>query len=411
MSGSLAQSVAAERYAVSFVKSKFDNKPTRSLVTWDELCDRLTTARRTLCTANDCGTGMHADLDKDGKSLGCRYKNGTAWIPATFSKGREKATAEFVSFLVVDGDHLPELDTTLAKLERYRYVGHATHSDRPGNRCVRIAIALSRPVAAKDWPRFWPAAMTSLGMPADPSCCDASRLYYEPARSSDADFWTAVHDGEPLDVDALLASAPAVTPTIAAQLKLEDGGIVGEGQRHAMLKSTAGALRHRGAGEVEILAGLTLANARCNPPKPDGELADLAAWAAAQPITTLANVPTFSNAGDLPAGLTVINKDQREIARPLKWGIESATAEWVTKKLPPREHLLFDMRTLSGAMDKHGVWIFAGAGGALSHPLKSHRTLAGKRGAGGPHSRMPSRGARAAPLACSELRRRGSCLG
>lgn len=50
--------------------------------------------------------------------------------------------------------------------------------------------------------------------------------------------------------------------------------------------------------------------------------------------------------------------------RSPKWRIESATPEWIKTPLPPREHLLTDARTDRGAMDKTGVWLFAGAGGA-----------------------------------------------
>src|SRR6185436_7521750 len=60
------------------------------------------------------------------------------------------------------------------------------------------------------------------------------------------------------------------------------------GQRHAMLKSIAGALRFRGAGYDEIEPALLLANkSRCNPPKSDAEVRKIARWAAEQPMTTL----------------------------------------------------------------------------------------------------------------------------
>ena len=280
----------AERLAISTVESKFDNKPVRVRVTWDGVVRSLTTPRRAACTVASCGTGMHADLDKDGKSRGCRHKDGPGWIPATFSKGRKASEAELISILVVDIDHLPDdaaLADTLAKLEPYAYVGHATHSDKPGDRCARVAVRLSRPVPGAEWSRFWATAMSTLGMPADPACCDAGRLYFKPSRPSDADFWFATHEGDPLDVDAILERAPTVAPTIAKRLSLDASGTVEKGARHALLKSTAGALRNRGAGESEILAGLTLANQRCNPPKPDAELSALATWAAGQPITTL----------------------------------------------------------------------------------------------------------------------------
>lgn len=282
---------SSETFAISFIQSKFDNRPQIAAVTWKQLCGEIAKPRRTACTVSTCATGEHAERDQDGSVLGCRHKNGRAWIPATFSTGRKKATVKAVSVLVVDADHLPDaaaLEAVLAKLERYRYVAHATHSDRAGDRCARIALPLTRPVPGGDWPRFWPAAMALLGMPADPSCCDAGRLYYLPARPSDADYWFVAHDGEPLDVLEIVKNAPAQAPSIAATLGINDEGVVGPGQRHAMLKSLAGAMRKRGCGLAAIEAALVLANQhQCNPPKPDGEVKELAAWAAEQPVTTL----------------------------------------------------------------------------------------------------------------------------
>lgn len=290
---------AVERFAISFVGSKYDNRPRRSLATWEDLVGHLTKARITDCTHATCGTGIHAELDRDGKPIGCRHKNGPGWIPATFSTGRKKTTVEQVSLLVVDGDHLPDddaLQAVLARLDRHRYVAHPTHSDRPGDRCARIAIPLSCPVPGADWPRFWSAAMAALGMPADPSCCDAGRLYYLPARPSDAEFWFAVHDGEALDVATIIASAPQAVPTVAASLEVDEQGSVGEGQRHAMLKSLAGSMRRRGAGLVEIEAALLLANLhRCKPPKSESVVKEIAAWAAAQPVTSLPPQPPRAN--------------------------------------------------------------------------------------------------------------------
>src|SRR4029077_2644969 len=124
-------------------------------------------------------------------------------------------------------------------------------------------------------------ANAKLALPADPACCDANRLYYMPSRPSDADYFFATNDGKPLDVDEILASTPAdpvPTPagqglSLASDLQIGDGGVVEPGQRHALLKSIAGALRFRGAGEQEILVALRNANqTRCKPPKADEEL-------------------------------------------------------------------------------------------------------------------------------------------
>ncbi|HVV50497.1 MAG TPA: DnaB-like helicase N-terminal domain-containing protein [Polyangia bacterium] len=42
----------------------------------------------------------------------------------------------------------------------------------------------------------------------------------------------------------------------------------------------------------------------------------------------------------------------------------TVTDEWLTESLSPHEHLLTDVRTGLGALDKTGTWLFAGAGGA-----------------------------------------------
>jgi len=161
---------------------------------------------------------------------------------------------------------------------------------------VRIIFVLSRPVTRDEWPRFWRAAMRMLGLPADPSTCDANRLYYLPSRPSDADYFCSTNDGVALDVEDVLAKAPddpvpasdVQALTIAADLHIGVGGVVEPGERHAMLKSLAGALRFRGAGEQEILVALRNANqTRCKPPKLDEELVSLARWAVDQPTSSL----------------------------------------------------------------------------------------------------------------------------
>lgn len=283
--------MSAGTFPISFVQSKYDNQPQRAAVSWQELCSLLSEPRRTACTTATCGSGIHAELDKNGNITGCRHKNGRGWIPATSRAIRKKTEIELVSVLVVDADHLPDDDALgllLAKLDRYSYVAHATHSDKPSDRCARIAVPLSQPVPGGDWPRFWPAAMAMLGMPADPSCCDASRLYFLPSRPSDADQWCVTHEGEPLDVLEVIKTAPQQAPSIASSLTIDESGKVGAGQRHAMLKSIAGAMRHRGSTLPVIEASLLLANQhQCDPPKPEDEVKAIAAWAAEQPVSSL----------------------------------------------------------------------------------------------------------------------------
>jgi hypothetical protein len=111
---------------------------------------------------------------------------------------------------VLDVDHTTDaaIDALRAQLSEYQHLLHVTHADRPDDRCLRVVVQLSRAVTLVEWPRFWQAAILALSVSADPACGDVARCYYLPSRPHDADYFVAVHAGGPLDVDALLASAP-----------------------------------------------------------------------------------------------------------------------------------------------------------------------------------------------------------
>src|SRR5574341_986500 len=272
---------------VSSLRDKYDSSPRRVKIAWSAFADTFRKFRKTTCRVANCKRGSE-----------CVYKNGAAWSPAVYPPGtpRQKQFVDEVSLLVIDLDHLTEeqLAAAIVPLTPFQRIVHPSHSDPPpgctictcGNepgalhgqncpscvdRCIRAIVALSRPVTRDEWPRFWPTAMAQLKQPADPSCCDANRLYYKPSRPKDAGtYHFEVHDGAALDVDAILAIAPPEAPSIAENLRVDPAGIVEPGQRHAMLKSLAGAMRFRGAGYAEIESALLAANkARCQPPKPD----------------------------------------------------------------------------------------------------------------------------------------------
>jgi hypothetical protein len=293
-----------DTFIVSSLKDKHDSAPRRHTLSWAAFADSLRKVRYTTCLVANCKRGNE-----------CPHKNGPAWTPAIYppKAPRQKKFVEEVTLFVVDLDHLSDeqLTAALVPLAPYQRIVHASHSDRPagstictcgsepgalhgGNcpsrvdRCVRVIIPLSRPATRDEWPRLWNATMGLLKQPADPTCCDASRLYFKPSRPKDADYHFEVHDGIVLDVDAILATAPQESPSIADNLRVDPAGVVEPGQRHAMLKSLAGSMRYRGCSYEEIEPALLSANkARCNPPKSEAEVRAIARWAADQPITTL----------------------------------------------------------------------------------------------------------------------------
>jgi len=323
---------------ISSLRDKHDSAPRRATVSWAKFAEALRKVRRTACLVANCKRGQD-----------CPHKNGKAWTPAVYPPGaaRQKKFVEEVSLLVVDLDHLTDdqLTQALAPLAPYQRILHASHSDRPSgctictcgsepgalhgascpsrvDRCVRAILALSRPVTRDEWPRFWNAAMAQLKQPADPTCCDSSRLYFLPSRPKDADYYFEVYDGIPLDVEAILAVAPPEAPSVADNLRVDPAGVVEPGQRHAMLKSLAGAMRFRGAGYGEIETALLAANAaRCNPPKSDAEVKKIAEWAASQPMTTLAKDGGDGDGGDDEADFL---RDKQGHPFNNQWNIEVA---------------------------------------------------------------------------------------
>lgn len=200
---------------LSYLYDERDNLPARGEGTWDELVAALAAPRECQCTVETCPVEVR-------KGDGCVHKSGPSWSPGFWPTGGKRGLGQLegVSALVVDFDHLATdeaLAAALAPLASYQHVVHASHSDRPGNRCVRAVVPLTEPVAAADWPRFWTMVMHGLGLPADPSCCDGSRLYYLPSRPRGASYYFR-HEahGWVLDVRAVLASADAAGLTRAA---------------------------------------------------------------------------------------------------------------------------------------------------------------------------------------------------
>jgi predicted P-loop ATPase len=171
----------------------------------------------------------------------CKEKDGLAWSPVVLHETcqlrfgckdprhatdpnhpatRNNANVLAVTTAVLDLDgiteaHVEALERELAGLA---WVVHSTHSHRgaaaPGGAriCLRAVIALSRHVTPAEYPRFHRALVTLLGVPADPAAKDLSRLYYLPSVQEGGEFIHVVGEGEPLDVDAVLASAGGSPP-------------------------------------------------------------------------------------------------------------------------------------------------------------------------------------------------------
>ena len=185
--------------------------PLRWPLSWEQLVEQLSKPRRTACTIADC------------RGSACKHKNGECWSPAVFvidRRFRSSLDVLSISCLALDIDHVPEaaLAALGDHLARYQHMIHATHADRPGDRCLRAVVQLSRPVMPQEWQRFVRSAVAMAGVPVDSPTIDIARLFYLPSRPRDADYFIETRAGEALDVDALLATAKPAQPVCNHQL-------------------------------------------------------------------------------------------------------------------------------------------------------------------------------------------------
>jgi hypothetical protein len=118
--------------------------------------------------------------------------------------------------LVLDVDDCSEADAIAVRenLLRYRHLIHATHSDRPEARCLRIVIPYVRPVTlVEDLAVRQVLASWGPFVAADRTSNNGRRVHYVASRPRGSDFFLDVHDGDPIDADALLIPPPAQVPS------------------------------------------------------------------------------------------------------------------------------------------------------------------------------------------------------
>ncbi len=155
----------------------------------------------------------------DGKEAIKRAKEAApCWSPCVFRGTRAKAAAVAVSCAVLDldGVDLATFRAVLCDVADLDAVVHSTARHAPhvdGLIRARVVIRLSRLVAAAEWPAVW-RGLRARWPATDKADSDASRLYFLPSRLADCAAFARVYEGEALDVEELVASAPA-KPTTA----------------------------------------------------------------------------------------------------------------------------------------------------------------------------------------------------
>jgi hypothetical protein len=137
--------------------------------------------------------------------------------PAVYEPGTTRANKNVIAWAgwcAVDVDDI-EIDGNLNDFVRklavdWRFVCYSTASSRPTKKKFRLVFELDRHIPVAEIKHFWFALQTRLDDHGDKQCKDLSRMYYIPATYDDADNFIFSGDGNPIDVDNLLARYPYI---------------------------------------------------------------------------------------------------------------------------------------------------------------------------------------------------------
>jgi putative DNA primase/helicase len=205
---------APQAFAVATFANVTSRQPRPLTLTWLQLCQRLTThTQRT-------------------------NKNGELFAPVTFKPNttRAKANVETVHAFVLDFDNGFAHDDFCHTWRKrgLSFVIYSTHSHTPDFPKFRAVFPFAAPVEATQWEKTYAKLAAALGGSAvDPSCKDASRIYYFPScppeRQNDA--FTFVNSGAPLNPDdfAELETKPLHIPA-PRQIEYSINGVDGNGK-------------------------------------------------------------------------------------------------------------------------------------------------------------------------------------
>jgi putative DNA primase/helicase len=200
-------------------------------------------------------------------------------------KNRGKSNVAYATALGLDFDHLPAVshDEVFDRIgeKGWAFIAYSTFSHMANgddDRCFRVLLFVTRPIAPAEYQRVWQTINAALGDHADASARDISRIWYIascPAERRDSS-WVHTSNGEPVSIDRILADAPDSARDGRRLNRATPRGRVPEGERNSTLMSIAGALRRKGSEYDEILTVLRATNAaRCTPPLGEDELAGI----------------------------------------------------------------------------------------------------------------------------------------
>lgn len=192
-------------YTIAVGRSRRDTEWHNKVVTWFQL-KKLLQHRRTPCTLRE-----YQQLSKEEQG---RIKDVGGFVGGEL-KADGRRTADNIkqrTLLTLDVDHATTLPTKIAP--HYALIVYSTHSHTPEAPRYRVVAPLSRPCNDIEYQAVAHRMAEGLGVDiVDMTSCEPSRLMYWAAAPKDADTFYYQQDGEPVDVDAMLATYKDYTNT------------------------------------------------------------------------------------------------------------------------------------------------------------------------------------------------------
>lgn len=272
----------------AFYSSMYDNDPRVVDLTDEDVLEMIRGTTQLACSVEDC-VGPE-----------CPHKNTEAFSPIDIDDLRHNANVRSMSMLVleVDGGSREAAATIADALVGLRHGVYSTHSHRGGDGKwnLRFLVWLSRPVrvayrrsgkssipmAEDEWYRFYKTIVRRLGIAdlVDP-LGDPSRIWFIPGHARGATPFSGYDDGPPIDVDAILATAPQQNfvppaPPAPAVVDLAEVAEVLSAYRKSRVRRDDAEDQEKGALIGRLLDGEPLAapggNAAPTPEEPPADL-------------------------------------------------------------------------------------------------------------------------------------------
>lgn len=212
---------------ISFGKHRADTNWKPEYLTWDEFVERLGKVRRT--------TETIAQYDKMNAADKGKTKDGPAFVGGLVRGGRrKKENVDTRSLITLDIDRADDdfLFSVELVLGGTAYVVYTTHSSRPHAPKYRLIVPCARALSPDEYAAVSRKLAEQIGMHYfDKTTFDVHRPMYLPSCSKDAEPELHVAEGEPLDVDGVLAQYDDWRDVMAWPRHAEDKAPVLAGKR------------------------------------------------------------------------------------------------------------------------------------------------------------------------------------